>query len=278
LYFNTHFINIKINGQEGAGKDYKAKFNVRGYPTVLFFQSNGLEIDRICGYNGDKSLFYQTVLDYVDGKNTLGSMLAQVNQSPDDVAANFFLARKYIGRWESAEAQPYLEKVLELDPRDAYGHNEECRGYIAVYILRTTGDDQPLIHLLDHSSDQAHLEEGFNALIRYYQQKEMQAKLFRAYEQAIQKLPENTDFMNGYAWYIYEQKAKDRYEQGIGITRRALQIKPEAANIWDTLAWLEFDNGQIDLAIEHMKKAVELAPQKSGYLENLKKMEQAQKL
>jgi tetratricopeptide (TPR) repeat protein len=277
-YLNAHFISIKINGQEGEGKKYKTKFNVRGYPTVIFFQNNGAEIDRICGYDGDKTSFYQTVVDYVNGKNTLGDLQARLSQSLLNVQANYLLAKKYIARWESDEAQPYFRKILELDAQDVNGYGEECRGFIAVHTLRTTDDDQPLIVFLEQATNKTNLEQGYNVLIRFYRQKEMPDKLLSTYEQVIKRLPDNADFMNDYAWYLYSQKLKDHYERGIQLAQQALRIRPEAANIWDTLAWLEFENGLPDQAIEHMKKAVQLAPQKTGYLENLKKMERARKL
>ncbi len=216
-------------------------------------------------------------MDFVNGKNTVGDMQAQLSQSPQDVELNYRLAKKYIDRWESADAQPYFSRILELDPQDEHGYNEECHGYIAVHLLNTTDNDQPLIGWLDQSTNNIHLERGFNSLIRFYQRKEMQDKLLGIYEQAVRRLPENTDFMNGYAWYIYEQKLKDRYSRGIELAQQAVKLKPGAANIWDTLAWLEFENGQIDQAIADMKKATELAPQQEGYLENLKKLEQAKK-
>lgn len=259
------------------GKEYRNKFNVQGYPTVLFFQNSGMEIDRICGYYGDKVSYYQTVLDYVNGRNTLGALQAILQQSPDDVEANYGLAKKYTSRWELSEAQPYYSRILALDPRDQHGYNEECRGYIAINTLNTLDDDKPLIAWLNQSTNKAHLERGYNSLIRYYRRKEMQDKLLATYEQVIKRLPENTDFMNDCAWYIYQQKLKDRYEQGIEFARKAVQREPQAAHIWDTLAWLEFENGQTDQAIEHMKKAAALAPQQKGYLENLKKLEQSSK-
>jgi len=236
-----------------------------------------MEIDRICGYDGDKVSYYQTVLDYVNGKNTLGAMQAILQQSPDDVEANYRLAKKYTSRWELAKAQPYFSRIIELDPQDLHGYNEECRGYIAINTLNTLDDDQPLIDWLKQSTNKAHLERGYNSLIRFYRRKEMQDKLLAAYEQVVRRLPENADFMNDCAWYIYLQKIKDRYEQGIELARKAVQLEPQAAHIWDTLAWLEFEDGQIDQAVEHMKKAVELAPQQEGYQENLKKLEQSSK-
>jgi tetratricopeptide (TPR) repeat protein len=234
-----------------------------------------MEIDRICGYDGDQASFYQTVVDYVNGKNTLGAMLARLNQSPQDVQLNYSLAKKYTARWEMAEAQPYFSRILELDPQDTHGYNEECRGYIAVYTLNTTDNDRPLILWLDQAADKSNLERGYNSLIRFYRRKEMQDKLLGIYEQVVKRLPENADFMNGYAWHIYEQKLSDRYERGIELAQQAVRLKPGAANIWDTLAWLEFENGLADRAVEHMKKAVDLAPQQQGYRDNLKKLEQA---
>jgi tetratricopeptide (TPR) repeat protein len=236
-----------------------------------------MEIDRICGYNGDKVAYYQTVLDYVNGKNTLGAIQVLLKQTPDDVELNYRLASKYTSRWELAEAQPYFSRILELDLQDLHGYNEECRGYIAINILNTLDDDKPLITWLDHSVNQAHLERGYNSLLRFYRRKEMQDRLLAMYEQVVKRMPENAAFMNDFAWYIYQQKLKGRYEQGIAIAQKSLQLQPLAAHIWDTLAWLEFENGQVDRAVEHMKKAVQLAPQQEGYQENLQKLEQSRK-
>jgi pentatricopeptide repeat protein len=243
----------------------------------LFYKNDGTEIDRICGYDGDENSYYQTVADYVDGKNTLGDLHERLNQSPQDIQANYRLAKKYIARWEMGEAQPYFKHILELDPRDTHGYNEECRGYIAVYTLNTTENDQPLLEWLDQASNEEYLERGYNALVRFYSRHEMPDKAMAIYEQMIKRLPENADLMNGYAWYIYQQKSKEHYGRGIELAQQALKLKPQAAHIWDTLSWLEFENGQLEQAIEHMKKAVELAPQQPGFMENLKKMEEAKK-
>jgi tetratricopeptide (TPR) repeat protein len=273
-FINVHFVSIKLNGQEGEGKEYKAKFNVRGYPTTVLFRSDGTEIDRICGYDGNKTAYFQALVDYLNGRNTVAELQARLEQEPDNVDVNYRLARRYVDRWEMSAAVPYFKRILELDLQDTHGYTEECRGYIAVEHLNTSGDDQPLISLLEQTADTSRLVQGYNALIRYYNRNQMQDKLLSAYERIIERLPENADMMNGYAWYIYEQKVKDRYQRGVELAQRAVQLRPDAAHIWDTLAWLEFENGQVGQAIEHMKKAVELAPQQEGYRDNLKKMEE----
>jgi len=274
-FINEHFISIKVNGQEGDGKKYKEKFKVRGYPTVLFFQTDGMEIDRVCGYDGNKAAFYQTMVDYVNGKNTLSDFLTRLATIPYDVKANYRVAKRYTDRWELEEAQPYFKRILELDPQDTHGYDEESHGYIAVNHLNITGDDQPMIDLLNLSDNKIYLKQGYDVLIRHYRRKEMPDKLLWVYEQAVSRLPENADFMNAYAWHIYEQKLTDRYDRGLELARQAVQIKPEAAYIWDTLAWLEYEKGLIDQAMTHMKKAVELAPGQEGYQKNLKKLEEA---
>lgn len=49
---NNNFIVLKMNMEEGEGPSIGLKYNVTGYPTVLFFNSNGEVINGIIGYAG----------------------------------------------------------------------------------------------------------------------------------------------------------------------------------------------------------------------------------
>ena len=54
------------------------------------------------------------------------------------------------------------------------------------------------------------------------------------------------------------------------MAEKALKMNPDAAYIWDTLGWLYFAAGIRDNAIDAMKKAITLDPQKKDYRKNLK--------
>ena len=48
-YFNRHFINLKIDMEKGEGPELHKKYDVRGYPTLLFLDSNGEVVHRLIG-------------------------------------------------------------------------------------------------------------------------------------------------------------------------------------------------------------------------------------
>ena len=157
-----------MNGEKGAGIQLKKKFNVRGYPTSLFLENDGTEIDRIIGWNGDREKYFNTIVDYTNGKNTVGDLSFRVQQSPNDISLNYQLAKKHQSRNESEQAESYFKKLLTLDPEDNSGFGTESRGYLAVYHLYKTGEGQPLLEILEEPAAEPFLGRGYNALLRYY--------------------------------------------------------------------------------------------------------------
>jgi thioredoxin 1 len=49
-YFNTHFINITIDGDQPLGKEIARIYGVRGFPTLLFLNGDGGVVHRVNGY------------------------------------------------------------------------------------------------------------------------------------------------------------------------------------------------------------------------------------
>lgn len=112
---------------------------------------------------------------------------------------------------------------------------------------------------------------GYGTLIQYYDFIDDYDKFFATYEEAIDKFPDHSGFMNGYAWAVYELKRKDLYKSAIERAKKAVEISPEAAHIWDTLGWLYYENGEPDKAVKAQKKAVHFRPDQKEYKEALEK-------
>jgi tetratricopeptide (TPR) repeat protein len=191
------------------------------------------------------------------------------------VKYNYALAQKYTDRFENDEAVKYYRNVLKLDLRNENGFGEVCRYQIAVREIWHENDNAPLLDFLQHSSNQDLLSKGYANLIDYYSSKKDTVRLYETFEKAVTALPQNSRFMNQYAWSIYEDKIKAKYDRGIELAQKALELEPEAAHIWDTLAWLLFENGDKKGAIEAMQKAVKLEPDTEGFRKNLKKMQES---
>ena len=344
-FINNHFVSLRVYWNKNEGHNFREKYDVRGTPTVLFLNSTGEEIDRITGFNGNKDAYFKTINDYTFGKNTLGDILSKFQNDSNNVAINFLLAMKYTNRWESEKAQKYFTKVLQLDPADEKGFKVESMFHAAAYEARINKNIKPLQLFMASNSDRSFFDLGYYNLIRYYKyakdtnmvieiyeeaikkmptntnwmnnyardifqfkieslydrgieltqqtiklnRKAAKAgyynlaryyknvkntdKLIETYEEAVKKIPNNAGLMNGYAWSIYENKLKTKYNRGIELALKAIKIEPEAANIWDTLGWLYYETGDRKQAIKFMKKAIELEPEREYYKKNLKKFE-----
>ena len=55
-YFNSNFINVKINMEKPAGKKIRGKYDVRAYPTLLFITPEGKLLKKALGYHQPNSL------------------------------------------------------------------------------------------------------------------------------------------------------------------------------------------------------------------------------
>ncbi len=86
-------------------------------------------------------------------------------------------------------------------------------------------------------------------------------KAVQVYHNALNVFDKDAEFYNHFAWWVYENKVKNQYETALQYAKTAVELKPEAYYIWDTLAWLYFVNGEQQKAVEASTKALSLAPE-----------------
>lgn len=55
-YYNSNFISVLVDGEKGEGKELARKFNISGYPTMIFLNSDGEIIARTSGYRDPAEL------------------------------------------------------------------------------------------------------------------------------------------------------------------------------------------------------------------------------
>lgn len=49
-YYNERFINVKVDGEKGEGLTLRQRYNVRGYPTLLFINHKGEVVKSTAGF------------------------------------------------------------------------------------------------------------------------------------------------------------------------------------------------------------------------------------
>ncbi|MBB4805927.1 thioredoxin-related protein [Chryseobacterium defluvii] len=72
-YYNSHFINAKIDMEKGEGTDIAKKYNVRVFPTYLFINGDGEEVHRTLGYV-EEDAFIQFAKDAEDPNKKLKAL------------------------------------------------------------------------------------------------------------------------------------------------------------------------------------------------------------
>ena len=99
-------------------------------------------------------------------------------------------------------------------------------------------------------------------------------KAVQVYRDRLQTVGKNAEFFNQYAWWVYENKVASEYTSAMNYVEQALALKPDAFYIWDTLAWLYFESGEQQKAVEASTRALSLAPenQRKAYQEALDKI------
>ncbi len=125
---SNEFINAKVNGDHN--KEIVMKYQVSGYPTLLFIDSEGNLLMNVTGFVKAPDLLnkMETVLKlYTDIK----SLKTILEKDADDIEANFQLAEIYILQSRNSKnALPLLQKVLSKDPNDESGHIEAVTFYL----------------------------------------------------------------------------------------------------------------------------------------------------
>lgn len=119
-FINEKFVSLKINAEKEDGIKLGKKYQLpQAYPTVLFLDSEGKEVDRIVGLFG-KEDYFKTIQDYAAGKNTFPVLLSQVQKEKDNPSLNFKIGKKYAERGLWKKATEYYEKALS---DDLYAHD-----------------------------------------------------------------------------------------------------------------------------------------------------------
>ena len=102
---------------------------------------------------------------------------------------------------------------------------------------------------------------------------EMFDKVSADFYQILKSYPDSAMYLNNYAWAC--ACSNRNLTNGIEVAKRAIELRPATAGYLDTLAELYHRDGQHDLAIETIRKAVRINPMRPYYREQLEKYRNA---
>jgi tetratricopeptide (TPR) repeat protein len=182
--------------------------------------------------------------------------------SPERYEPHLNLAVLYGARDDLTSAEVSARKALSLQPE-----RSNIRSYMAELLTRQKRYDEAVILL----------EEGLSKnprdTVLLYQLgiTHDQSGQFELTESVLKKLleidPNHTDAMNylGYTW----ADMGVNLDKALGLITKALEIRPDAAYIIDSLGWVYYRMGQYEEALEWLLKAAEKMPDDPTVLEHI---------
>lgn len=119
-YYNSHFVNAKIDMEKGEGVDLAKKYNVKAFPTYLFIDGNGEVVHRTLGYVEEND-FIQFAKDAGDPGKRLGTLKQKFEAGEKDpeflknlVGLTIYNDAEFAGR----VMERYFNGKTELDKED----------------------------------------------------------------------------------------------------------------------------------------------------------------
>lgn len=268
-FANANQINYKIDAEIGEGIDFAKKYNVTGYPTILFIDKDGNEIDRIVGYVPVKD-FKEMMMDYNKGVNTYNDLKVKLEKNPADVEANLKFADKLMTLGQDETAKNNLNRVIETDPSNAQGKTDDAKYRLAVL----SGKDNAVVELEKFISENPGsdvLKDAYVSLSEHYA---YTAKDFAAaekwFKEALSKFPSDDYVNSSYGQFVnYEASTladkKDAveqdYKQGLSFVETALPYLTGSVNEGSSYyiqSKLYFNLKEYTKAMESVDKAIKI--------------------
>lgn len=104
-YFNRSFINLKMDMEKGEGSNLRQKYDVRGYPTLLFLDAEGKVVHRLLGASKAPELLEKVRFGVENGG------IAALRQRYAGGDRDFAFVNQYIEALSESNLEAEAEKV-----------------------------------------------------------------------------------------------------------------------------------------------------------------------
>jgi TolA-binding protein len=126
------FTWLKLNAEEDAdGIRLRDQYGVKGYPTIVVLDQEGLRLDQIEGFLNTQQLL-QRVSQATSATSPLVELRNRAEASPSSAEAQYAIAEKYLEMREYRKASEGFQRVLEADPENRQGKTELAHYHLAL--------------------------------------------------------------------------------------------------------------------------------------------------
>ncbi|MCX6166306.1 MAG: thioredoxin fold domain-containing protein [Ignavibacteriae bacterium] len=236
-FANKKQINWKIDAEKGEGIELAKKYAVNGFPTIVFVDGNGDEVDRIVGYIPAND-FLKRIKEFSEGVNTYGSITKILKKNPDDVKANYLMGERIITNDNDVKkAEPYFKKVIEKDPNNKEGYKLGALLYLAM----GSGDLNNIKKFIQDYPDCDKCKSAYIALAEKYYMDLVDFQSAKIYYDKAFELYGKTDedLKTSYIQYLLyymnglvkkEDATAEEWKQGIDLSSECLELAKGSVN------------------------------------------------
>ena len=274
-FVEQHFYVVQLSPADSIYKPLFKHFGLTFQSTVLYFDTDGNEMERTIGYDGNKDGYMTFLNDVIENKNLFGSLLKEYVKDSTDIKINFLLGNKFIQRYQFDDANKHFNKVLLYDSKNTLGLEVESRFKIAENDLIAHKKIDKLEEFVSLYSKNDFMPMAYVYLINEYKSKRDSLNCFKVCEDAYFNYPDNPDILNKYSWMIYSFNLTKEYSKALNMVQAAIKINPDKANYYNTEAWIYYGLRDKKSAIEAQKKAIGLNPHPT-YIKELETFQEMQ--
>jgi len=282
-YSNANQINYKIDAEKGEGIEFAKKYKVEGYPTIIFLDGDGNEIDRIVGYS-PVAQFKEYMVDYSKGINTIKDLTARLEKDADDMEANYKMGEKLMFNDKLDEAKAMFKKVVEMDSENKSGRKDDAE-YMLADLSEKTDIVKNLEAFINNNPESNLLKDAYTELANAYSNNNDNANAEKWFKDALTKFDGDMIVKISYSRYLNSlartigkdstSKADD-FRKGLGLIEKSLSYTPHnstaAAQAYYWQSVLYFKLKEYSEAMESIEKAIKIFDNKT-YREQREKVE-----
>ena len=299
-FAKQNLISKKIDAEKGDGPEHKKKYRVRAFPTILFLDGQGVEIDRIVGYRPPEE-FLNELNRIKNGENTISEILARYKQNKHHYPTQIDLAEKYVTLNLPDSARNVLDviyykqkKKSQLDFSVAFrisklyysigsldnsidlldqivdsGVDSSDSGYFygLLYKAKRDNDTDKLLQYSYLTENIDRKKQAYWQIIRILRKKKKEPDLeANIYQKAVELYGSEYKYMpsllNSFAWRMTQLEKK----LDVALEKIDLALEyGEDIKILDTKAEVLWKLKRIDEAVRVIEKCILLDPKKKYY-------------
>ncbi len=295
-YFNTKFINVKMDMEKGEGIGLSRDFGIMAYPTLLFIDETGEVVHRAVGYH-TKDLLLNLGEAALDPSRNFGSINAKYesgDRSPD-LLKNLALARydamdgsysqvaeEYLAtqkNWNTEDNMEFIFRMVsDLDSKMADFMLNNQQAFVTKFGDRAIAGKvnelvQNTISRAETEADLKKVEQLYAKIypeqagemamrlkMGFYAQREDWSNFGKAADAFYKKYPaQSWDELNEIAWIYYEEvNGKKELKTALNWAKQSVKMDKNYYNM-DTMASLYYKLGKKGKALKTANEAIKLA-------------------